>query len=53
MENETIHVYDFDSEKSFQFTRLTDFLGWANNSFDCEKHIATTNYEKLQEIINA
>ena len=46
----TIHVYDYTQGESFQFTRLTHFLSWANDHFDCERHIATTDYNKIKEL---
>ena len=47
-----IHVYDYTQGESFQFVRLTDFLSWANDYFDCERHIATTDYDKIKELEN-
>ena len=47
-----IHVYDYNQEESFQFVRVTDFLSWANDYFDCERHIATTDYNKIKELEN-
>jgi hypothetical protein len=52
-EEKVIHVYDYESligDRSFQFTRLTDFLSWANDNFDCERMIATTDYDKIREL---
>ena len=50
--NVTIHVYNYENRESFQFTTLKDFLRWSNDEFDCIKHVATTDYEKIKALIN-
>ena len=48
----TINVYDYTQGERFQFVRVTDFLSCANDYFDCERHIATTDYNKIKELEN-
>jgi hypothetical protein len=46
-----IHVYDFNEGESFQFVTLKDFLIWCNDHFDCHRHIVTTDYQKIKELL--